>query len=115
MLEQGLELPPVTAEMRQAINLAGDELAQVGPAVKEALESGDCWTDVEESLKDRAEEMKDRQEEMRERREERQQELKERQEEMRQEQQEREQEMLEQQLELQKNLPHGLLGGWAEI
>jgi membrane-associated protease RseP (regulator of RpoE activity) len=108
-------VPEITAEVRQAINLTGDELARVGPAVKEALESSDCWTDVEESLKDRAEEMKDRQEEVREQMEERQQELKEGQEEMRQEQQEREQEMQEQQQELQENLRHGLLGGWAEI
>ena len=115
VLEESFELPEFTAEMRQAIDLAGDNIARVGPAVKEALESSDCWEDIQESLKDRAEEMKDRAEEMREQMEERQEELKERQEEMQQEQQEREQEIQEQQSELQKSLRHGLSGGWAEI
>jgi serine protease Do len=114
-LEESFALPEFTAEMRQAINLAGDELEHVGPAVKEALESSSCWQDAVESLKDRAEEMKDRQEEMREQMDERQQELKERQEEMREEQKERQQEMQEQQHEMQQKLRHELVGGWAEI
>jgi serine protease Do len=118
LLEESFELPEITAEMKQAINIAGDELARVGPAVEKALQSSECWKDIEESLKDGAEEMKDRQEEIREQMEDRQQDLKDRQEEMnlmKEERLERQQEMQEQQQEQQQRLRHGLLGGWAEI
>jgi serine protease Do len=115
MLEESVDLPEITAEMKQAINIDGDELARVGPAVEKALQTSDCWGDIEESLKDRAEELKDRQEEIREQMEDRRQEMKERQEKMQEERQEQQQATQEQQQEQQQRLRHGLLGGWAEI
>jgi membrane-associated protease RseP (regulator of RpoE activity) len=101
LMEDSLEIPEVTAQMQEAINMAGDQLARVGPLVEQALQGTGCTEQREQEVRDREQQMRDRQEEMRDRLQERQRELEERQEEMREQQQEREEEMREQQQEMQ--------------
>ena len=103
LLEETLEIPELTAETEQAISLAGDRIALIGPAVEKALQS-DCWTDAAESLKERQQELQERQNEMRERLQERQQELQDQQQELQEQQQERQQEMQEEQQDQQQEI-----------
>jgi serine protease Do len=104
LLEETLEIPELTAETEQAINLAGDRIALIGPAVEKALQESNCWTNAGQSLKERRQELQERQNEMRERLQERQQELQDQQQEMQEQQQERQQEMQEEQQDQQQEL-----------
>jgi membrane-associated protease RseP (regulator of RpoE activity) len=133
LLEESLDNPDFTAETEQAINLAGDEIARIGPAMEEVERQTECPEEVEkrlqerqqemqERLQERQREMQERQIELQEQQQERQRELQERQQELQDEQQERQQaiqeqqqEMQERQQEMQQMLRHELSRGRAEI
>jgi serine protease Do len=101
LLEESLDNPDFTAETEQAINLAGDEIARIGPAMEEVERQTECPEEVEKRLQER-------QQEMQERLQERQREMQERQIELQEQQQERQREM-------QEMLRHELSRGRAEI
>ncbi|MBZ5666724.1 MAG: hypothetical protein LAO30_19235, partial [Acidobacteriia bacterium] len=52
----------------QAVNLAGDEIARLAPAITERVrQQAMCWKDMEKRLQDRQQKMQERQQEMQER------------------------------------------------
>jgi membrane-associated protease RseP (regulator of RpoE activity) len=70
LLEESFDVPEFTADMEQAINRAGDELARLGPALMEKMrQEGIHCKDQEKRLLERQQEMQKRQEKMRERQE----------------------------------------------
>jgi serine protease Do len=134
LLEESFDAPAFTAELQQAINRAGNEVALLGSDTEDAQEQPECRKETkrqerqrerqqrQKEMQERQQELQEQQEEMREQQQARQQELQERQQELRQEQREREQElqdqeqeMREQQQEIRQELRRELLGQWAEI
>src|SRR5271170_4115306 len=77
LLEESLDVPEITAETEQAIELAGDQIARLGPAIMEKVQKAQCWKDLEK----KQEELREKQQEMRERLKDQQEELQERQQE----------------------------------
>jgi membrane-associated protease RseP (regulator of RpoE activity) len=70
LLEESFDVPEFTADMEQAINRAGDELARLGPALMEKMRQEEIHCkDQEKRLLERQQEMRERQEKMRERQE----------------------------------------------
>jgi serine protease Do len=70
LLEESFDVPEFTADMEQAINRAGDELARLGPAFMEKVRQEEIHCkDQEKRLLERQQEMQKRQEKMRERQE----------------------------------------------
>lgn len=91
LLEDSFDVPDFTAEMEQAINRAGDEIARLGPAITEKVQQQTrCLRDMEKRLQERQQEIQE-------------------------EQQERQQEMQEEQQEMREKLRHDVSGGLAEI
>jgi serine protease Do len=51
IFENSFEMPEMKAEMQEALDRAGDEIARMTPAIREKLDS-ECWKDLEEKMKD---------------------------------------------------------------
>ena len=68
LLEDSFDLHDLEAETEQAVNLAGDEIARLAPAITERVrQQAMCWKDMEKRLQDRQQKMQERQQEMQER------------------------------------------------
>jgi serine protease Do len=112
LLEESFDNSDFTAEIEQAVNQAGDEIAHIGPTIEKALRQTECGKKMEKKLQER-------QQELRERLQEREQELKDQQKEMQEDQQDQQQELQEQQREMQEEqqdlLHYELSKGLADI
>ena len=51
LLEESFDVPEITAEMQQAMNLAGDEIARIGPALEELEKQTECRNDAKEKVR----------------------------------------------------------------
>jgi gas vesicle protein len=66
LLEESLDFHEITAEMEQAINRAGDEVARLAPAIVEKVQQqATCWKDMEKTLHDSQRKMQERQQKLR--------------------------------------------------
>jgi membrane-associated protease RseP (regulator of RpoE activity) len=120
LIEDSFDEGESTAEMEQAFNVAGEELAEMSPAIMEEVER--AWNstdeDAKERLRERREEMQERKKELEERQKEIQNELRDQARERQQESKDRRKELEERRQELrerQRELRHELTRSWAEI
>jgi membrane-associated protease RseP (regulator of RpoE activity) len=68
LLEDTFDLHDLEAETEQAINLAGDEMARLAPAIAERVQQQAMrWRDMGKRLQERQKKMQERQQEMQER------------------------------------------------
>jgi DNA repair exonuclease SbcCD ATPase subunit len=118
--ENSLDEGDSTAEMEQAFSSAGEELAEMSPAIMERVDR--AWSsideDAQERLRERQEELRERKKELEERQKEIQSELRDQAKERLQESKNRRKELEERRQELQerqRELRREFTRSWAEI
>ena len=68
LLEDSFDLQDIEAETEQAVNLAGHEIARLGPVITERVQQQAMrWKDMEKRFQERQQKMQERQQEMQER------------------------------------------------
>jgi serine protease Do len=68
LLEDSFDIPDFTAETEQAINRAGEEIARLGPAIKEKVQQqASCLGDMEKKLQNSQRKLQDERQKMQER------------------------------------------------